>query len=364
MVRCLGPGSLIWGIPAQTPLTSQERTRHYSACTQSYTIVHQAPFFRSLLGSGGVHAYRRASDRSDQQATTWTKPNAYGGAALRMRLKARIKNSPTLFSLAVPFVRALLVLRLARAYLTSLLRWLVFSREHTNYTYHLTEHNRRDLAHFISALLGTPVDEVRGYLDEIIGDSSMSEHIVKRTAASPHKFGADKEARYGRRIGWYAIIRILKPAVVIESGVDKGLGTCVLAAALLRNEQEKSPGKLYGLDIDPQAGWLLAPPYDRVAELIISDSHASLGEMREAVGVFIHDSYHAYHHEAEEYELVRDLMVPGGIVISDNAHAGTALMDFAEANGLRYHFWHESPARHFYRGAGIGIVVTGKDAAA
>ena len=74
----------------------------------------------------------------------------------------------------------------------------------------------------------------------------------------------------------------------------------MLAAALLRNEQEKSPGKLYGLDIDPQAGWLLAPPYDRVAELIISDSHASLGEMREAVGVFIHDSYHAYHHEARE----------------------------------------------------------------
>jgi len=283
---------------------------------------------------------------------------------LRARLKTRIKSSPSLFRLAVPFVRALLVLRLARAYLTSLLRWLIFSREYTNYTYHLTEHNLRDLAHFISALLGTPVDEVRGYLDEVIGDSSMREHIVKRTAASPQKFSADKEARYGRRIGWYAITRILKPAVVIESGVDKGLGTCVLAAALLRNEREKSPGKLYALDINPQAGWLLAPPYDRVAELVISDSHAALGEMREAVGLFIHDSYHAYHHEAREYELVKDLMIPGGIVISDNAHAGTALMDFAEANGLRYHFWRESPARHFYQGAGIGIAVMRKDAPA
>ena len=153
----------------------------------------------------------------------------------------------------------------------------------------------------------------------------------------------------------------MQPAVVVETGVDKGLGICVLAAALLRNEQEGTPGKLYAIDINPSAGWLLAPPYDRVTELIISDSHAALRDLPGPIGVFLHDSNHTYNHEVGEYALVKDILAPGGIILSDNAHSGPALMDFAEANGLKYHFWRESPTDHFYPGAGIGAVVFSSD---
>ena len=43
-------------------------------------------------------------------------------------------------------------------------------------------------------------------------------------------------------IGWYSLIRATRPKIVIETGVDRGLGTAVIAAALKRNAEEGFPG--------------------------------------------------------------------------------------------------------------------------
>ena len=270
----------------------------------------------------------------------------------------RLKKSLVLLYIVLPILRFKIALRLLGIYTMLVLRWPVRSHEHTNYTYRLTEQNLRELAHFINTILGADVSETKHFIDELLSDSGLRQHIAQRTKASPYSFYADKDARYGRRIGWYAMVRTTKPSVVIESGLDKGLGTCVLAAALLRNEQEGYPGTLYAIDIDPNAGWIVAPPYDRVINFIISDSHDALLNLSDSVDVFIHDSNHAYSHEAGEYTIIRDKMTPGGLILSDNAHGGTALMDFAENNGSKFFFWHESPKMHFYPGGGIGAILT------
>src|SRR3712207_1159720 len=108
-------------------------------------------------------------------------------------------------------------------------RWLFTSREHHNYTYDLTRLSREHLAWFVAAVCDTPVKQVRAYLDEIEGDTALRRHIERGVATSARRGLADREVRYGRRIGWYAIVRCRKPAHVVETGVDKGLGSCVLA---------------------------------------------------------------------------------------------------------------------------------------
>ena len=249
---------------------------------------------------------------------------------------------------------------MALGYGRLLIRWVIFSNEHTNYTYHLTDLNVRYLAHFISVALDIDHRKVFGYLDEILRDTALSERISDRVVTSNHRFEADSEARYGRRIGWYAIVRILKPRVIIESGTDKGLGSCVLAAALLGNEQEGFPGRLYTIDIDPNAGWLITHPYNQVVELIFNDSHTALNEFSLPIDIFIHDSNHNDSHEAQEYVLIRDKLANSAVVISDNAHTGRALMNFAESEAFEFHFWNERPKRHFYPGGGIGLAVPRK----
>ncbi len=249
--------------------------------------------------------------------------------------------------------------RLVGSYGALVLRWLASSREVTNYTYHPTDQNRRELAHFISDVTGAELALVSSYLDEVVSDEALRQHVGQRTAASPHRSTADAEARYGRRIGWYALVRLLRPAVVVESGVDKGIGTCVLAAALLRNRDEGALGKVYAIDINPRAGWLVGPPYAEVVEFVFSDSHAALRGLEGPIDIFIHDSEHSYGHEAGEYAIVRQRLSEGALVVSDNAHATPTLMDFAEAQGQKYYFWHERPRKHFYPGGGIGIVASG-----
>ncbi len=114
-------------------------------------------------------------------------------------------------------------------------RWLFASREHHNYTYDLTPLSRDHLAWFVAVTCDVPVATVRGYFAEIEGDDALRGHIERATAASARRGLADRRVRYARRIGWYAIVRARRPAHVVETGVDKGLGTVVLASALLRN---------------------------------------------------------------------------------------------------------------------------------
>ena len=181
-------------------------------------------------------------------------------------------------------------------------RWLFTSREHHNYTYDLTTLSRDHLAWFVAVTCDVPVATVRGYFAEIEGDDALRAHIERATAASARRGLADKKVRYARRIGWYAIVRARRPAHVVETGVDKGLGTCVLASALLRNAAEGDPGRVTSLDINPEAGYLAsAAPWTEVVDLVIGDSIASIGALDRPVDLFLHDSDHTIAHERREF---------------------------------------------------------------
>jgi predicted O-methyltransferase YrrM len=234
-------------------------------------------------------------------------------------------------------------------------RWLFTSREHHNYTYDLTRLSREHLAWFVAAVCDTPVKQVRAYLEEIEGDGALRGHIETATAASARRGLADRRVRYARRIGWYAIVRARKPGHVVETGVDKGLGTCVLAAALLRNADEGAPGRVTSLDINPEAGYLAkAAPYDRVVDLVIGDSIASLGALDRPVDLFLHDSDHSAGHERREFEAVEPRLAPGALLLTDNATVTDVLPTYAERTGRRFLAYRETPKQHWFPGDGIG----------
>src|SRR5262245_5803522 len=178
--------------------------------------------------------------------------------------------------------RAMRVLRHDARVVAASARWLVTSREHHNYTYELTSLNLEHLAWFVAGVCATPVATVRGYLAEIAGDEALREHIRVATAASPRRGLADRQARYGRRVGWYAMVRARRPAHVVETGVDKGLGTVVLASALLRNAGEGFPGRVSAIDINPEAGYLVrSGRWSQVVDLRYGDSVEMLSRLGE-----------------------------------------------------------------------------------
>ncbi len=235
-------------------------------------------------------------------------------------------------------------------------RWLVQSREHHNYTYDLTPLSRNHLAWFVSVVCDVPVKQVRAYLDEIESDDNLRQHLQQAVAGSARRGLADKEIRYARRIGWYAIVRASRPKHVVETGVDKGLGSVVLAAALLRNAAEGHPGRVTSLDINPEAGYLAkVAPWSEVVDLVIGDSLASIAALDRPVDLFLHDSDHSTAHERREFSAVEPKLAPGAILLTDNVTITNVLAEHAERTGRRFLAYRETPANHWYPGDGIGV---------
>lgn len=270
-------------------------------------------------------------------------------------MKDVIKKNPLLRTLVLPLHRA----RIASGYLSPLckkaMHWLFHSRETTNFTYDLTPKNKEYLCSTLAVVTGAPPEALMGYLCEIEQDDALRRHVVETTAASNLSFKADATAKFHKRIGWYALARALKPKVIVETGVDKGLGSVVLCAALLRNRDEGNPGRYFGTDLNPQAGYLLKGRYAEVGEILYGDSVESLRNMQQPIDLFINDSDHSADYEALEYQTIADKLAPAGVVLGDNAHVTDKLLRFSNSHGRNFLFWKEEPLDHWYPGGGIGM---------
>ena len=237
-----------------------------------------------------------------------------------------------------------------------MLKWAFTSKEYYNHTYHLTELNQQYLASYIAAVTGHDVKEIERYIHELAGDTALHDLLIQRTNESRDRHNSDAEPRYNRRLGWYAMLRATKPRVVVETGIDRGLGTVVMAAALKRNTEEGFPGLVYATDIVPDLGHLLAQPYKSYCRELIGDSVESLKKFQQPVDVFLHDSDHRPEYEWAEFLAIEPRLHTSSIVMSDNSQQSSKLREFAARLGQSFLYFQDTPRDHWWPGDGIGCV--------
>lgn len=266
----------------------------------------------------------------------------------------RIARSPLAPLAAFP-VRTINVAKHDVRVLRTSVRWLFNSREHHNYTYNLTERSREHLAWFLALTTPATVTDVRRWFDELEGDHALRAMLEHGLATSSRHGLADRTVRYGRRIGWYACVRAIKPKHVVESGIDKGLGSCLIAAALRRNAAEGCPGRLSALDINPDAGYLIQGGYREVVDIVLGNSLDTIPTLSRPVDLFIHDSWHSEEHEAAEFALVESKLTESALLLTDNAAESDVLLRHSEKTGRRFLCFQEVPDQHWHPGDGTGI---------
>jgi hypothetical protein len=271
------------------------------------------------------------------------------------KLKRAIVKTPILGQVFFVVFRTKIAIGYFRRPLSNIVKWLLKSKETTNFTYNLEETNKRYLASLIADIANIQFSVAMGYINEIEEDVELRMHIADATEKSDLAFMANKEVRFGRRIGWYALTRALKPKIVIETGVDKGLGSCVLASALKRNKEEGQEGRYFGTDINPKAGYLLSDDYANYGCIVYGDSIESLKKFDGIIDLFINDSDHSAEYEAEEYKTIANKLSEHAIVLSDNSHCTDKLLEFSLETNRHFVFFQEKPLDHWYPGAGIGI---------
>ncbi len=138
----------------------------------------------------------------------------------------------------------------------------------------------------------------------------------------------------------YVCCRLLKPKVVVETGVANGLSSFYILSAL---EAEKV-GKLFSIDLPPfeqgqgSPGSLVPPELRCRWELIIDDSIKGLRRLfmkGMSVDLFLHDSEHTYSHMKSEFDIVWPNLAVGGILLGDDAESNSAFERAVSQAGQR-----------------------------
>jgi predicted O-methyltransferase YrrM len=231
--------------------------------------------------------------------------------------------------------------------------FLLTDPEYTNYTYEIA--NNEQLADFLAAELRTDPEVIRSYIRELERDVLLREELCRSLARRPDRRDVPL---YGRRAGWYGLLRAVRPRLVVEVGVHDGLGSAVLLQALERNRSEGSDGRLIGVDMDRASGWLVPARLSVGYELLLERSSTALPEIVASgrpVGLFIADGDHSEAGEYADYEAVWTGLAADAILLTDNARSTGALRRFAAAHGRSFSFWAEQSIGHFWPGEGIGI---------
>ena len=261
-----------------------------------------------------------------------------------------VSNPVVLFTL-----RLLLVVRrasAARAKPREALRYLVRGREVTNLTYEIA--NVDEMIAMAANVLRTEPETLALFVRELQSDRELRERLSAKLATRPNR---SRQPRYGKRQVTYCIVRARKPRVVVETGTADGLGTAVVARALERNAAEGHAGRVHTLDINPDAGWLLAADQDQVSRHVGDITAILQGVLRDGVDVFIHDSLKVYDHERFELESALSHARGALVMYTDDASATGALGDLSRERGFRFGTCRESPLHHFWPGNEIGVAV-------
>lgn len=173
----------------------------------------------------------------------------------------------------------------------------------------------------------------------------------------------DLEFSYGQSCDYhvlflYSLIRMMKPEVIVETGVASGRSS----AAILQALEDNGQGKLYSIDLgqfyegknpltyitdegnselrgfipkDKEVGWLVPSNLRHRWKLIIGDSKTELPKLitgLNKIDIFYHDSEHSYENMTFEGKAVWPLIPRGGFIVFDDIKWNQAFNDFTSAN--------------------------------
>jgi methyltransferase family protein len=216
---------------------------------------------------------------------------------------------------------------------------------------------------WLTRLSGAAPERVANALAEVADLLPVEEHLRRehRAAGRPHY------AQFRAPFELYALVRLLEPDHIIETGVSSGVSSAHFLLGIRKNRR----GTLHSIDLPlPQRGAVFSPRESPVAlppgrssgwamptnlqkgwDLRIGPSQTVLPHLVDelpSVGIFLHDSLHTPSHLTFELSTVRPKLVRGAVVLADNTvWTGQAFPKFAREVG--------SPVRRRGRSDLVGL---------
>jgi predicted O-methyltransferase YrrM len=161
---------------------------------------------------------------------------------------------------------------------------------------------------------------------------------------------------YGEGLRLYAVLRKLRPAVAVETGVCNGVSTAFLLLALVEN----GAGELWSVDLPEVAGedyepgtfwdgkggavvpageepgWMVPADLRSRWHLVLGRSQDALPPLLDRLGpidFFMHDSEHSEPCMRFEFDAAWTALRDGGVLAADDVTVNDAFSSFASAQG-------------------------------
>ena len=171
-------------------------------------------------------------------------------------------------------------------------------------------------------------------VNNILNELNFQLNTKPENSIIPAYFDASKELAHL----CYSIVRLIKPSIVVETGVGRGVSSYCILQALERNGH----GHLYSIDlpmlksgVDQDVGKLVPISLRLRWTLIFGPGIYEMKKLRKQlknIDIFIHDSNHTYLNQLAEYQIAHTWLRRGGILISDNV-GNDALLETNEKFG-------------------------------
>ena len=125
----------------------------------------------------------------------------------------------------------------------------------------------------------------------------------------------------------YSIIREIKPDIIVETGIDRGVSTTYILLALQKNGK----GKLISVDKNADAGKLVPQELKQYWEQKVGKTSDILPKLDiDLVDIFLHDSLHTYENMLFEYRWAYSKLAENGCIMSHDIGTNNSFYDFAK----------------------------------
>jgi hypothetical protein len=202
---------------------------------------------------------------------------------------------------------------------------------------------------WVARLTGLPVADVWEAMRGLEGHLDVLEEVARRHRARGRTMYAQIRAPFEL----YALVRLLRPDAVVETGVSSGVSSLHFLLGL----EDNGAGRLFSIDLPTrqkaaklgtdespvslppgeETGWVVPEEHRARWTLTLGASQVQLPRVVSkvpSIRIFLHDSLHTARHLEFELETVKPHLAPGAIVLADNTSwTGKAFDRFAEPLG-------------------------------
>ncbi len=185
-------------------------------------------------------------------------------------------------------------------------------------------------------LLGIPKKNVSELFEELAEEESFLTSVnesLELRQPGPGRFYMTREADL-----LYVVVRLMKPDVVVETGVGAGKSS----AFILKAMQKNGKGVLHSIDLPDEkqsSGWIVQDDLRSRWNLLLGTSEDILDPLLQEVSpidIFLHDSNHSYENMIFEFTSAWPALKSNGMLLAHDVGRNDSLFDFCRQINYRW----------------------------